>query len=269
MHALALGVTVLTLVTTNTPIYAVAQDGPRLAWIAPISRELPDQNGTFAGVYTRLLPGGRVYRVTKTMAFPFSQQLVVAGDRLAWDQFEGGITNTSWIEFAAARRGVSVPAATPEYHMEHDPIEGAEVGLLIGHGSFLGFTVASWERTPPDCGDEEHMCTDSAAGPTIAYAVRGRRIVPLDDVSAFMPAPQHALDVHVPAGAAVYSTAKGAVVVEGKRVYATTTGGHHLELVTTIRGRAQAHFSVAGPRIAWSETLDDHHGRIRAIVFSR
>ena len=121
MHALALGVTVLTLVTANTPIYAVAQDGPRLAWIAPIGRELPDQTGTRAGVYTRVLPGGRTYRAAKTMAFPFEQRLAVAGDRLAWDQFEG---STSWVAFAAARRGVVLPLESPKFGMEHDPDEG-------------------------------------------------------------------------------------------------------------------------------------------------
>ena len=236
MHAVAVGATMLTLVTTHAPITAVAQDGSRVAWASS------------AGVYTKVVPGGRTRQVSTT---PSVTELAVAGPRVAW-------VAGSRIVFAATRADVAVPRATTFT---------GRITAVVGRGSLLGFTVVANSTDPGTC-EEDQVCTGSMTASSVGYVVRGSAIAALGggiQPRTLLPPTPPLPRAHVPAGAQIYSTSRGALVVSGRQLFVVTARTPRLVPVGRTHGRVVG-FGVAGARLVWAETLDAHDARVRAVA---
>ena len=156
----------VTLVETEAPIYAFAQDGGWIAWI----RRLPGGPlfTSHAAVFARAAAGGPVIRLTPRPEVGDTYGLVLGAGRALW--WAGYETMSTWTVLGTAAVGDRRTRRPAGGVRELDACDGSWVSAVAADGARLVYSILASEE------GEEFSCVGRPGHTARVVSGRGRRL---------------------------------------------------------------------------------------------
>ena len=203
----------VTLVETEAPIFAFAQDGARIAWIRRVPGGPPYAH--HAAVYVRAVVGGSVIRLTPRPELGNTYGLALGGGRALW--WAGWESMTSWTVVGTAAVGDRRTARPAGGVHALDGCQGSFVAAVAGDRHRLVYSIIRSAE------GEDSTCVDR---PGLTARVVGRQARRLPGVPGGWP-----------------------LAVAGPRLAVAAESGQ-LEVRSADSGRLVASFRLGGTPIA-------------------